>query len=90
MNSLMRLYKEWADYMFPKLPFEDVLKRVERLAKTQQSMRVYGRALRAAGEGEFDEAAFMTGVALNEADESLAAMSGVGAGDVLMEGVSKE
>ena len=66
----MRLYKEWADFMFPKLPFADVLKRIERISKTHRSMRIYGRALKdalSAGR-DFDEAAFLTGMALDEGD----------------------
>jgi hypothetical protein len=79
----MRLYKEWADFMFPKLPFGDVLKRIERLSKTHRSMRIYGRALKdalSAGR-DFDEAAFLTGMALDEGDAVLGEASLAAVGD---------
>lgn len=62
----MRAYKEWADFMFPKMPFADILKRIFRLSKTQKSMRIYVRSLRdALREGkEFNETLFMTDMAL--------------------------
>ena len=62
----MRAYKEWADFMFPKMTFADILKRIFRLSKTQKSMRIYVRSLRdALREGkEFNETLFMTDMAL--------------------------
>lgn len=73
INTILRLYKEWADFMFPKLPFGDVLRRIDRLSKTHRSMRIYGRALREELEAgrEFDEAAFLTGMALEESEAVL-------------------
>ena len=73
ISTLLRLYKEWADFMFPKLPFVDILRRVDRLAKTHRSMRIYARALREQLEAgkEFDEAAFLTGMALEESEAVL-------------------
>lgn len=64
----MRVYREWADFMFPKLQFGDVVKRIDRLSQCTRSMRVYPKSLRAAlAEGrDFDETAFMTGLALEE------------------------
>lgn len=71
MSAVLRLYTEWADYMFPKLPFADVLCRIDRVSKTHRSMRVYERALRdSLGAGrDFDETAFLTGLALNDFDD---------------------
>ena len=73
---MLRYYREWADAVFPKLAFRDVIKRIERLSKTSKSMRIYIRALKdAIAEGRtFDESEFMTIAALQEANEAVTQM----------------
>lgn len=69
----MRVYREWADFMFPKMPFRDVLRRIDRLSKTHKSLRIYIRALKEAQDAmqDFDEATFLTDIALAESAEML-------------------
>ena len=67
MDLAMQTYKEWIDYMFPKIQTVDVLRRIERVARGK-GMHVYLRSLQdAVSKGEeFDETAFLTGMALEE------------------------
>lgn len=59
--------------MFSKIPFRDVLRRIDRLSRSHRSLRIYIQALQEAqmkGK-EFDETAFLTGLALGDADTVL-------------------
>lgn len=60
LDSIMKLYREWAHYAYPAYRFEDFIAKVERECANSKPLKMYIEALRrSCGDGDFDEAAFL-------------------------------